>query len=274
MSKTTMNGSTNGTPAPLAAATTPAAPTTPRPVPAGAFNLGEWRSVTERALRLVLEQHAHARRERARWAREAQHREREADLLRRALSLELPPERAAEPGGGADARPPVPLLPLGVPSPPEMHKGIRAAGGGVGARAGGYLLEVARVRTRCAAELRQPGAGRNARVDVVADGAHALTAEVIDLACKGWASTTISRGLFRLVEDGYLTKVGPGRYALTQAGLDAPPAPFGLALTDPGALDDGRDAAPGDDQGDDAPSEAGRREAVATLSRVGAATDD
>jgi uncharacterized protein YdbL (DUF1318 family) len=97
----------------------------------------------------------------------------------------------------------VPLLPLGVPSPPEMHRGIRAAGGGVGARAGGYLLEVARVRTRCAAELRQPGAGRNARVDVVADGAHALTAEVIDLACKGWASTTISRGLFRLVEDGY-----------------------------------------------------------------------
>jgi hypothetical protein len=167
----------------------------------------------------------------------------------------------------------VPLLPLGVPSPPEMHRGIRAAGGGVGARAGGYLLEVARVRTRCAAELRQPGAGRNARVDVVADGAHALTAEVIDLACKGWASTTISRGLFRLVEDGYLTKVGPGRYALTQAGLDAPPAPFGLALTDPGALDDGRDAAPDDDQGDDAPSEADRRAAVVTLSRVGAATE-
>jgi hypothetical protein len=255
MSKTTMNGSTNGTPAPLAAAATPAAPTAPRAAPTGAFNLGEWRSVTERALRLVLEQHAHARRERARWAREAQHREREADLLRRALSLELPPERAA------------------VPSPPEMHKGIRAAGGGVGARAGGYLLEVARVRTRCAAELRQPGAGRSARVDVVADGAHALTGEVIDLACKGWASTTISRGLFRLVEDGYLTKVGPGRYALTQAGLDAPPAPFGLALTDPGGLDDGRDAEPDDDEGDDAPNEADRRAAVVTLSRVGAATE-
>jgi hypothetical protein len=222
----------------------------------GTFNFGEWRAVTERALRLVGERRQYAQSEVTRWLAEISRLEREADVLLRALNLELeaaPPP--TQPEAAAPARPlalplalaPTPpvVLPPELPPAPVMTKGQRADGLGNGARAGAYLLELARIRTRVHAEQRQTGVGRNTRVDVAVDGAEALTGEVCRLACKGWASTTISRGINRLIADGYLRRVKQGQFALTEAGFTAGPAPFALPLRDPdGEGGDGEAEAP------------------------------
>jgi hypothetical protein len=239
--------------------------------PVGTFNFGEWRAVTERALRLVGEHRQHAQSEVTRWLAEISRLEREADVLLRALNLELeapprPTQPEPAPPTPAPALPLLPpvlaptppvVLPLAVPPAPAMTKGQRADGLGNGARAGAYLLELARIRTRVHAEQRQTGAGRNTRVDVAVDGAEALTGEVCRLACKGWASTTISRGINRLIADGYLRRVKQGQFALTEAGFTAGPAPFALPLRDP----DG-DGGEGEGEGEAAP-------AVVTLVRTG-----
>ena len=223
-------------------------------LPAGNFDYRAWRGITERALATVREQHAQVSQARRRVQREgdrlseqASRLEREIAFLERALALDA---AAPEPSV------PVLALPAGavlepearpLPPPPSMKKGSRS-GVGVGGRAGMYLLEVARIRTQVQAEQRT-GRPHGAPVDLAQDGAGALTHDVIRLACKGWASSTITVGLRRLVADGYLTRTSPGVYALTEYGLAAGPRSAArLPLADPGA------------NGDPAP---------ATLTRVG-----
>jgi hypothetical protein len=239
-----MNGAYNPPAAPAGRAGAP---------PAGAFDYRQWRAITERALATVRAQHAQVSQELRRVQRDverlgeqAARLDGEIAFLERALALDAaaPDSPTAAPSGPAPALPggaprtPEALpLPLPLPLPPPMKKGSRS-GVGVGGRAGMYLLEVARIRTQVQAEQRT-GRPHGAPVDLAQDGAGALTHAVIRLACKGWASSTITVGLRRLVADGYLTRTSPGVYALTEYGVAAGPrSDARLPLTDPGANGD------------------------------------
>jgi len=201
--------------------------------PTGPFDYRSWRSITERALATVREQRAQLQPELERLGAQAARLEGEIAFLERALALDAAAPESPVPAlalpAGAFLNPEDPSL----PPPPPMKKGSRS-GAGVGGRAGMYLLEVARIRTRVQAEHRT-GRPHGAPIDLALDGTHALTHEVIRLACKGWASSTITVGLRRLVADGYLRQTSPGVYALTEFGLAAAPrSDARLPLHDPG----------------------------------------
>lgn len=212
--------------------TTNGAPNGTHPDPAalmGTFDFEKWRRLTELAIAEGEKRLAQAREAIAEARDAVEKRERELDVLRRALSLEVLPhvphvphalDGAAvvsplppppTPSGGAG---PAVLVPAGLPPPPEIGRAVRD-GKGTGYRAGMYLLEVIRLR-----------------------GDGTLSYRQAVLACNTWSAKTVQDGLTRLVRDGLVERYDKGAYRLTEAGCDlcadGPVPAVLLPLSDPG----------------------------------------
>lgn len=200
----------------------------------GHFHIDKWRKLTELAVQEGEKRLAQAL-EAINEAQDAVlQRQRELDVLRRALTLEVQPAPSPAPivANGLSVHPPAPtpapvrdaVLALtrspdeaevvALPPPPEIGKTVRD-GNGNGYRAGMYLMEVIRLR----------GDGTLSRAQAI-------------LACSGWKIGTVQDGLHRLLRDGLLERYGKGLYRLTQAGrdlcADGPVPAVLLPLSDPG----------------------------------------